>query len=47
VGGFFLAKVLGTVRRKMLTAGLPAVLADLDETGALRATSVLRAKSLS
>jgi len=34
VGGFFLAKLLGSVRKKMLTVGLPAVLDDLDETGA-------------
>jgi uncharacterized protein YndB with AHSA1/START domain len=46
VGGFILAKLLGSVRRKMLTTGLPAVLDDLDETGALRATSTLRAKPL-
>jgi uncharacterized protein YndB with AHSA1/START domain len=30
-GGFFLAKILGAVRRKMLTVGLPAVLDDLDD----------------
>jgi len=29
VGGFFMAKLLGAVRRKMLTVGLPAVLDDL------------------
>ncbi len=29
VGGFFMAKLLGAVRRKMLSAGLPAVLDDL------------------
>jgi uncharacterized protein YndB with AHSA1/START domain len=29
IGGFFLAKLLGSVRRKMLTIGLPAVLNDL------------------
>jgi uncharacterized protein YndB with AHSA1/START domain len=46
VGGFVLAKLLGSVRKKMLTTGLPAVLDDLDETGALRATSTLRAKPL-
>ena len=34
-----------SVRRKMLTVGLPAVLNDLDDNGALRATSTLRAKS--
>ncbi|MFD9701703.1 SRPBCC domain-containing protein [Lentzea sp. NPDC059081] len=36
VGGFFMAKVLGSVRTKMLTVGLPALLAELDENGALR-----------
>jgi hypothetical protein len=34
-GGFLLAKLLGSVRKKMLTVGLPAVLDNLDETGAL------------
>jgi len=34
--GFFMARLLGSVRRKMLTVGLPAVLADLDDTGAHR-----------
>jgi uncharacterized protein YndB with AHSA1/START domain len=29
IGGFVMAQVLGKVRRKMLTTGLPAVLADL------------------
>ncbi len=29
IGGFVMAQLLGNVRRKMLTAGLPAVLADL------------------
>ena len=46
-GGFFLAKLLGSVRKKMLTSGLPAVLDGLDETGTLRATSTLRTKPLS
>ena len=46
-GGFLLAKLLGSVRRKMLTAGLSAVLRDLDDHGALRTTSTLRAKPLS
>jgi uncharacterized protein YndB with AHSA1/START domain len=32
-GGFFMAKLLGSVRKKMLTFGLPAVLDDLDDTG--------------
>jgi uncharacterized protein YndB with AHSA1/START domain len=31
VGGVFMAKLLGHVRRKMLNVGLPAVLDDLDE----------------
>src|SRR5271170_2807423 len=43
-GGFLLAKLLSSVRKKMLTVGLPAVLDDLDDTGALRATSALRPK---
>jgi uncharacterized protein YndB with AHSA1/START domain len=34
IGGFFLAKLLGSVRKKMLTVGLPAVLADLDDKAA-------------
>ncbi|HEY6310612.1 MAG TPA: SRPBCC domain-containing protein [Streptosporangiaceae bacterium] len=41
-GGFFLAKILGAVRRKMLTVGLPAVLDDLDDDGAPRTTSTIR-----
>ena len=28
-GGFMMARLLGRVRRRMLTVGLPAVLADL------------------
>jgi uncharacterized protein YndB with AHSA1/START domain len=46
LGGAFLAKLLGRVRRKMLTAGLPAVLDDLDDDGALRPDSTLRPRSL-
>jgi uncharacterized protein YndB with AHSA1/START domain len=42
VAGAFMAKLLGRVRRKMLTAGLPAVLDDLDDDGALRPSSALR-----
>ncbi|GAA2349173.1 SRPBCC family protein [Streptomyces violaceusniger] len=34
-GGFFMAQILGHVRRKMLRVGLPAVLNDLDEAGRL------------
>ncbi|MFD6286852.1 SRPBCC domain-containing protein [Streptomyces sp. NPDC060205] len=46
VGGLFMAKILGTVRTKMLTKGLPAVLNDLDDQGALRQDSPLRPKPL-
>ena len=46
VGGAFMAKLLGRVRSKMLSVGLPAVLADLDDDGHLRPTSTLKAKSL-
>jgi uncharacterized protein YndB with AHSA1/START domain len=35
-GGFVMARLLGRVRRKMLTVGLPAVLADLAGDGAQR-----------
>jgi uncharacterized protein YndB with AHSA1/START domain len=45
-GGFFMAKLLGRVRRKMLTVGLPAVLNDLGDDGVLRPTSTLKPKSL-
>ena len=40
-----MAKLLGRVRTKMLSVGLPAVLDDLDDDGALRLTSTLRPKS--
>ena len=46
VGGFFMAKLLGRVRRTMLSVGLPAVLDDLDDDGALRPASTLKPKSL-
>jgi uncharacterized protein YndB with AHSA1/START domain len=46
VGGIFMAQLLGHVRRKMLRVGLPAVLDDLDEHGALRADSTLKPKSV-
>jgi uncharacterized protein YndB with AHSA1/START domain len=35
-GGFVMARLLGSVRKKMLTTGLPAVLATLDDAGAPR-----------
>ncbi|WP_275561517.1 SRPBCC domain-containing protein [Streptomyces sp. 5-6(2022)] len=38
-GGFFMAQILGHVRRKMLRVGLPAVLNDLDEAGRLHPDS--------
>jgi len=34
IGGFVMAKLLGAVRTRMLTTGVPALLAELDETGA-------------
>lgn len=47
IGGFLLAKlVLGPVRRKMLSVGVPAVLDDMDDDGALRPGSTLAPKSL-
>jgi uncharacterized protein YndB with AHSA1/START domain len=46
IGGLLLAKlVLGPVRKKMLSVGLPAVLSDIDDDGALRPASTLRPKS--
>ena len=42
--GAFMSRLLGGVRRKMLTEGLPRVLDDLDENGQLRPTSSLRPK---
>jgi hypothetical protein len=44
-GGLFMAQMLGRIRRKMLSAGLPAVLADLGDDGRLRPGSTLRARS--
>ena len=38
-GGFFMARLLGHVRRRMLNVGLPAVLGDLDDDGRLRTGS--------
>ncbi len=46
IGGVFMATLLGHVRRKMLSVGLPAVLDDLDDDGALRPSSTLKPKSL-
>ena len=46
IGGVFMAKLLGRVRRKMLSVGLPAVLNDLDDDATLRPASTLKPKSL-
>jgi uncharacterized protein YndB with AHSA1/START domain len=46
VSGFFMAQLLGRVRRKMLTVGLPAVLNDLDDQGRLRSGSALKPKKV-
>ena len=35
-----MTQLLGHARRKMFRVGLPAVLDDLDEDGALRATEI-------
>jgi hypothetical protein len=47
IGGIFMSRLLGHVRRKMLRVGLPAVLDDLSEDGVLRAGSTLKPKPLS
>ncbi|MFJ6836121.1 SRPBCC domain-containing protein [Streptomyces sp. NPDC091209] len=44
VGGLFMARILGGVRRRMLRVGLSAVLDELDGTGSLRPGSTLRPK---
>jgi uncharacterized protein YndB with AHSA1/START domain len=44
IEGVFMAVLLGRVRRKMLSEGLPAVLNELDEQGNLRPESQLRSK---
>jgi uncharacterized protein YndB with AHSA1/START domain len=45
IGGFLVSKVLASVRKKMLDVGFPAVLADLDDDGALRPESTLEPKA--
>jgi uncharacterized protein YndB with AHSA1/START domain len=45
IGGIFMSILLGHVRRKMLSVGLPAVLADLGDDGTLRPGSTLRPRS--
>jgi uncharacterized protein YndB with AHSA1/START domain len=44
IGGIFMARLLGRVRTKMLSAGLPAVLDDLNDDGTLRPASTLKPK---
>lgn len=36
IGGFFMSRLLGSVRKKMLTVGLPAALDQVDEQGTRR-----------
>ncbi|MEQ0564818.1 SRPBCC domain-containing protein [Amycolatopsis sp. NEAU-NG30] len=45
IGGFVMARVLGSVRRRMLTVGLPALLAELDDAGVLHPGAALRLKT--
>jgi len=42
IGGFAMARMLGSIRARMLTIGVPALLAELDQTGALRPNTTLR-----
>jgi uncharacterized protein YndB with AHSA1/START domain len=42
IGGFMMARILGSIRTRMLTIGVPALLAELDETGTLRPDTTLR-----
>ena len=44
IEGLFMCQLLGRVRRKMLSQGLPAVLADMGEDGRLRPGSTLRVR---
>lgn len=44
IGGFIVSRVLASVRRKMLSVGVPAVLNDLDDDGKLRPGSTLKPK---
>jgi uncharacterized protein YndB with AHSA1/START domain len=41
IEGFVMSKLLGSVRRKMLAKGLPALLDDLDDAGNLRSGTTL------
>jgi uncharacterized protein YndB with AHSA1/START domain len=44
IEGAFMSQLLGRVRRKMLSEGLPPVLADIGDDGRLRPGSMLRAR---
>ena len=44
LGGMFMSRLLGRVRRTMLSEGLPPVLADISDDGRLRPESTLRAR---
>jgi uncharacterized protein YndB with AHSA1/START domain len=44
IEGAFMGRLLGRVRRKMLSEGLPPVLADIGDDGRLRPGSTLRAR---
>jgi hypothetical protein len=44
IEGAFMSQLLGRVRRKMLSEGLPAVLTDIGDDGHLRPGSTLRAR---
>ncbi len=44
VEGVFMSRLLGRVRRRMLSEGLPAVLAGIGDDGRLRPGSTLRAR---
>lgn len=44
IEGAFMSRLLARVRRKMLSEGLPAVLADIGDDGRLRSGSTLRAR---
>ena len=44
IEGMFMSQLLGRVRRKMLSDGLPPVLADIGDDGRLRPGSTLRAR---
>jgi hypothetical protein len=46
VGGLFMSMLLGRVRTKMLSRGLPALLNDLADDGTLRPGSTVKPRPL-